>query len=116
MLFFIFFANNNVFPKSFLGGKQISEKNVEKKILEAVNQRKKTSDCIKIDPPGPGRNFKKTQKRENKFSKKKKTVFLEAIYQLKNTSDCIQIDPPGPGQNLKNDIFRIFFPMILKMM
>ena len=30
--------------------------------LEAVNRLKKTSDCIKIDPPGPGRNLKKSQK------------------------------------------------------
>ena len=27
-----------------------------------VNRLKKTSDCIKIDPPGPGRNLKKSQK------------------------------------------------------
>ena len=27
--------------------------------LEAVNQLKKTSDCIQIHPPGPGQNLKK---------------------------------------------------------
>ena len=35
--------------------------------LEAVNQLKKTSDCIKIDPPGPGRNLKKKQKNVEKM-------------------------------------------------
>ena len=30
--------------------------------LEAVNQLKKTSDCIKIDPPGPGQNLEKVKK------------------------------------------------------
>ena len=28
-----------------------------------VNQLKKTSDCIKIDPPGPGRSLEKSQKK-----------------------------------------------------
>ena len=31
---------------------------------EAVYQLKKTSDCIEIDLPGPGRNFKKKSKKE----------------------------------------------------
>ncbi len=31
-----------------------------------VNQLKKTSDCIKIDPPGPGRNFEKKSKKSKK--------------------------------------------------
>ena len=36
------------------------EKHIEKIVfLEAVNQLKKTSDCIKIDPPGPGQNLEK---------------------------------------------------------
>ena len=37
----------------------------KKNFLEAVNQLKKTSDCIKIDPPGPEQNLeKKSQKNE----------------------------------------------------
>ena len=38
--------------------------NVEKTkfFLEAVNQLKNTSDCIKIDPPGPERNLEQRQK------------------------------------------------------
>ena len=34
----------------------------QKFLLDAINQLKNTSDCIKIDPPGPGRNLKKSQK------------------------------------------------------
>ena len=39
---------------------------VKRTFLEAVNQLKKTSDCIKIDPPGPGRNLKKNSKKVQK--------------------------------------------------
>ena len=35
---------------------------VKSVFFEAVNQLKKTSDCIKIDPPGPGRNLEKKPK------------------------------------------------------
>ena len=45
--------------KYFLGNKIWVEKQV---FFLTVNQLKKTSDCIKIDPPGPGRNLKKSQK------------------------------------------------------
>ena len=31
-----------------------------------VNQLKKTSDCIKIDPPGPGQNLEKKSKKLKK--------------------------------------------------
>ena len=31
--------------------------------LEAVNQLKNTTDCIKIDPPGPGQNLEKKSKK-----------------------------------------------------
>ena len=34
--------------------------------LEAVYQLKNTSDCIQIDPPGPGRNLKKKSKKKVK--------------------------------------------------
>ena len=44
-------------------------RNVGTKNLEAVNQLQKTSDCIKIDPPGPGQNLKKSQKKSKKGSK-----------------------------------------------
>ena len=60
-----------------------------------IYQLKNTSDCIKIDPPGPGRILKKN------FKTNEKNNSLEAVYQLKKTSDCIQIHPPGPGKNLK---------------
>ena len=40
----------------------------------AVNQLKKTSDCIKIDPPGPGQNLKKGQK-SRKHGQKFWTIF-----------------------------------------
>ena len=43
---------------------------VEKKLFFlTVNQLKNTSDCIKIDPPGPGQNLKKSQKSQNFGSK-----------------------------------------------
>ena len=42
---------------------------VEKKFFLTVNQLKKTSDCIKIDPPGPGRSLEKSQKKSKKGSK-----------------------------------------------
>ena len=32
--------------------------------LEAVNQLKNISDCIKIDPPGPGQNLRKKQSKQ----------------------------------------------------
>ena len=32
-------------------------------LLEAVYQLKKTSDCIQIDPPGPGQNLEKNLKK-----------------------------------------------------
>ena len=35
----------------------------------AIYQLKNTSDCIKIDPPGPGRNLEKSQKKTKKGSK-----------------------------------------------
>ena len=37
--------------------------------FRTVNQLKNTSDCIKIDPPGPGQNLKKSQKSRNFGSK-----------------------------------------------
>ena len=41
----------------------LSRFTVKKKFfLEAVNQLNKTSDCIKIDSPGPGQSFEKNQK------------------------------------------------------
>ena len=36
--------------------------------FRTVNQLKKTSDCIKIDPPGPGQNLEKSQKSWKKSS------------------------------------------------
>ena len=42
---------------------------MKKCFLEAIYQLKNTSDCIKIDPPGPGRNLKKSQKKSKKVSK-----------------------------------------------
>ena len=50
-------------PFLYNSQKYLFEKNFEKKkkcFLEAVNQLKKTSDCIKIDPPGPGQNLEKS--------------------------------------------------------
>ena len=41
----------------------------KKFFFRTVNQLKSTSDCIKIDPPGPGRNLKKSQKKSKKVSK-----------------------------------------------
>ena len=43
-----------------------------------VNQLKKTSDCIKIDPPGPGQNLEKNQKSQKiiqNFGTQKKFFF-----------------------------------------
>ena len=74
------FQKNVIFQKFFLnssGGWKLmeSQKNVlgnkilveKKAFLEAVNQLKKTSDCIKTDPPGPGRNLEKSQKKTKKW-------------------------------------------------
>ena len=46
----------------------IFEKKVEKKetFVLAIYQLKKTSDCIKIDPLGPGQNLKKTVLKKSK--------------------------------------------------
>ena len=59
--------------------KSKSRISVEKKFFfRTVNRLKNTSDCIKIDPPGPGRNLKKSQKKVEKnrpkfwYSKKSK--------------------------------------------
>ena len=53
--------------KTYFEEKSFSEKMLKNMIfLEAVNQLKKTSDCIKIDPPGPGQNLKKSKKRRKK--------------------------------------------------
>ena len=41
----------------------------QKGFLEAVNQLKKTSDCINIDPPGPGQNLEKGQKNQKTIKK-----------------------------------------------
>ena len=42
-----------------------SNKMLKKKtFFLAIYQLKNTSDCIKIDPPGPGRNLKKIKKVE----------------------------------------------------
>ena len=37
----------------------------KKDFLEAVNQLKNTSDCIKNDPTGPGQNLEKNKKLKN---------------------------------------------------
>ena len=43
---------------------------VETKVFfRTVNRLKNTSDCIKIDPPGPGQNLEKSQKTSKKESK-----------------------------------------------
>ena len=39
--------------------------------FRTVNQLKNTSDCIKIDPPGPGRNLKKNSQKNRKKSVQK---------------------------------------------
>ena len=44
-------------------------KNRKKNIFLAIYQLKNTSDCIKIDPPGPGRSLEKSQKKSKKWSK-----------------------------------------------
>ena len=51
-------------PPKNISKKMFFRKNVGKNkfFLEAVNQLKKTSDCIKNDPPGPGQNLEKSQK------------------------------------------------------
>ena len=41
-----------------------NKKNKKTVFLEAVYRLKNTSDCIKIDPPGPGRNLKKKSKKK----------------------------------------------------
>ena len=76
----------------------------QKFFLEAVNRLKKTSDCIKIDPPGPGQNLKKKKK-----GKKKETklfffdIFSFFIVKTRVSwgyapSGCtLRGAPPGPG-------------------
>ena len=76
----------NILEKESWGKKSWKKHN----FLEAVNQLKKTSDCIQIHPPGPRKKLKKKK---------------EAVYQLKKTNDYSQIHPPGPEQNLKKHIF-----------
>ena len=46
--------------------------------FRTVNQLKKTSDCIKIDPPGPGQHFEKVKKVLKK--KKKKIEILDPFF------------------------------------
>ena len=47
-------------PKIYISENSFFRKNDENEIfLGAVNQLKNISDCIKIDPPGPGHNLKK---------------------------------------------------------
>ena len=52
--------------------KNILKNNFRQKIKKetffgAIYQLKNTSDCIKIDPRGPGRNLKKSQKKSKKL-------------------------------------------------
>ena len=60
------------FPKS----RKFDEKQV---FCWTVNRLKKTSDCIKIDPPGPGRNFGKNQKSHKKWFKFLRTFRVFSI-------------------------------------
>ena len=55
---------NGQAPKNIL--KEQFSKKVQKNIFLAIYQLKKTSDCIKIHPPGPGRNLKKKSKKVKK--------------------------------------------------
>ena len=55
----------NIFWKNIIRKKKGVEK--KKDIFLAIYQLKNTSDCIKIDPPGPGRNLKKSQKKRPKI-------------------------------------------------
>ena len=50
-------------PKNIFRKKYVSEKSRKNNVFFlAVYQLKNTSDCIKIAPPGPGRNLKKSRK------------------------------------------------------
>ena len=56
-------------PKKYILEKYFFEKKSWKKynFLEAVNQLKKTSDCIQIHPPGPGKKLKKKSENVDHF-------------------------------------------------
>ena len=83
-IFKIFFGpllgvgNEWIGPKN-ISKKEIFEKNEKNTFQEAIYQLKNTSDCIKIDPPGPGRNLKKKWKIEVKMLVVKK-IKKESIF------------------------------------
>ena len=55
-------------PKKTYLEKSFSEKMLKNEtFFLTIYQLKNTSDCIKIDPRGPGRNLKKNQKRSKKM-------------------------------------------------
>ena len=53
-------------PEKIFWKNKIFKKNWKNTFFEAVYQLKNTSDCIEIDPPGPGRNLKKSPKKKSK--------------------------------------------------
>ena len=72
--------NGKVFKKCISENKIL----VKKKFFGGtVNQLKKTSDCIKIDPPGPGRSLEKNQKKsKNRQKNRKKMCFSNFVLDL----------------------------------
>ena len=89
-------------PKKNILKKYFSEKKVEKKetFFFTIYQLKNTSDCIKIDPPGPGRNLKKSQKKSKKVTQNfvyflTKITFLvilpiKSLWDLSKTTDLVE--------------------------
>ena len=70
-------GNEWIGPKKDILKKNRKKMSKKRNSFFAIYQFKNTSDCIKIDPPGPGRNLKKNQKLSKKYPKIE--VFFFAI-------------------------------------
>ena len=57
------------FPSHLKKSQKVKFWSKKKVFFSTVNRLKNTSDCIKIDPPCPGQNLKKSQKKSKKWSK-----------------------------------------------